>query len=91
VEPVSNTIEPEAEASDLLATPSGVRAGTRSRPRLGGAIDRLRGFGGPLHQIKFAVLVYLGSRVLLIVLAIVEGALRHHPVGNEFANWDGMW
>ncbi len=35
--------------------------------------------------------MYLGTRVLLLVVAIVNGALRHHAVLNELANWDGLW
>jgi len=41
--------------------------------------------------VRFALLVYLGSRALLLAVAIVNGALRHHPLMNELANWDGMW
>jgi hypothetical protein len=37
------------------------------------------------------VLVYLGSRAALLAVAVLNGALRHHPVMNELANWDGMW
>jgi hypothetical protein len=43
------------------------------------------------QRIRFPVLVYLGSRLLLIVVAIVDGALRRHALLNELANWDGFW
>jgi hypothetical protein len=29
--------------------------------------------------------------VLLVVVGVVNGALRHHPLLNEFSNWDGFW
>jgi hypothetical protein len=44
-----------------------------------------------LERFRVAILVYLGSRALLLILAIVNGALRHHPLLNELANWDGLW
>lgn len=40
---------------------------------------------------RTAILVYLGTRGLLLAVAILNGALRHHAVLNELANWDGMW
>ena len=44
-----------------------------------------------LERWRLAILVYLGSRVLLLIVAIVDGALRHHSLLNELANWDGLW
>jgi MFS family permease len=44
-----------------------------------------------LERFRLAILVYLGSRGLLLVVAIVDGALRHHSLLNELANWDGLW
>ena len=43
------------------------------------------------ERYRLAILVYLGSRVLLLLVAIVDGALRHHALLNELANWDGLW
>jgi hypothetical protein len=43
------------------------------------------------ERYRLAILVYLGTRVMLLVVAIVNGALRHHAVLNELANWDGLW
>jgi len=56
------------------------------------APDRWRGevahrFAG----VRFALGVYLGTRVLLLVVAIINGALRHVPLTMELANWDGLW
>jgi MFS family permease len=44
-----------------------------------------------LRGARFAILVYLGSRVLLLALAIVESEVRHHSLFREFENWDGGW
>jgi hypothetical protein len=43
------------------------------------------------ERARFAILVYLGSRVLLLAVAIIDGALRHHSLYYEFENWDGGW
>jgi Gpi18-like mannosyltransferase len=43
------------------------------------------------ERYRLAILVYLGTRVLLLIVAIVDGALRHHAVLTELANWDGLW
>lgn len=37
------------------------------------------------------VLVYLGTRVLLVAAAIVQGLIGHHNILHELANWDGLW
>ncbi|HEY8626390.1 MAG TPA: mannosyltransferase family protein [Solirubrobacteraceae bacterium] len=42
-------------------------------------------------ELRWVLYVYLGTRVLLIGMAIVEGAIRHHSVTHELANWDGLW
>ena len=63
-------------------------AGIRTPPAAG---SRSAGLTAALRGAKFAVLVYLGSRVLLLAVAILNGALRHHAVLSELANWDGMW
>lgn len=53
---------------------------------------RLRLAAAPvLHQARFAFLVYLASRLLLLLLVIVEGAVRHQYLYHELENWDGGW
>jgi hypothetical protein len=37
------------------------------------------------------VAVYLGTRLALLALALVEQEIRHVPVIYELANWDGRW
>jgi Mannosyltransferase (PIG-V) len=37
------------------------------------------------------ILIYLGTRMLLLVVAILDGLLRHHSLTHELANWDGLW
>jgi hypothetical protein len=40
---------------------------------------------------RFAIAVYLATRVLLLVVAFVNGTLRHHAFTHELAQWDGLW
>ncbi len=40
---------------------------------------------------RFPILVYVSTRVLLVVMAVVESSLRHHPLTHELSNWDGLW
>ena len=44
-----------------------------------------------LEDLRWVVLVYLGTRFLLLVVALVDGAVRHHNLTHELANWDGLW
>jgi hypothetical protein len=40
---------------------------------------------------RFAIIVYLSTRALLLVVALVNGTLRHHAFTHELAQWDGLW
>jgi hypothetical protein len=44
-----------------------------------------------LARFRLAITVYLATRVALVLLAVVEQAIRHVPVIYELANWDGRW
>ena len=44
-----------------------------------------------VNQARFAIGVYLASRALLMLVAFVNGALRHHSFSHELAQWDGLW
>ncbi len=72
----------------VLTLPREQRSRRRSVPDAGslrqGALDLFR-------RAQFAVLVYIGSRALLVALAVVENAVRHHGLFKEFQNWDGGW
>lgn len=96
VESASESIEP---LSDTVIEPAGDGIASRAHvappltgPRAGidASLWRRRA-AAALHRARFAILIYLGTRGLLLVVALVNGALRHHPLLNELANWDGMW
>ena len=78
MESATKTIEPPATANEPAAANAATAPAGRAR------------LGLTWRRARFAVLVYLASRALLLVVAIVDGALRHHAVLNELANWDGM-
>jgi hypothetical protein len=52
---------------------------------------RLGAAAATWSSVRFAVTVFMATRVVLLVVALVNGALRHIPLTNEFANWDGFW
>ncbi len=94
----SESIEPTADAlieptgNGAAVTPQIPRVSeTRVHARRERAIARRLAF----DRFKLAVLVYLGSRALLIVVALLDSALRHHRLiggsPSELANWDGGW
>ncbi|HEX4280648.1 MAG TPA: mannosyltransferase family protein [Solirubrobacteraceae bacterium] len=64
-------------------------------PRLGAprtAVRRARDrAGAALREARFAIGVFLGTRALLLVVAFVNGTLRHHSFTHELAQWDGLW
>ena len=82
--PIESVIEP---ASDGLVCES---PQVVSRLPGGNAAEPGR-FATAFASVKFALTVYLGTRVLLLVVAIVNGALRHTPLIQELSNWDGQW
>jgi Mannosyltransferase (PIG-V) len=52
---------------------------------------RVRELPLPLSQVRFAAKVYLATRVLLLVVALLDHEFRHQRLVTELANWDGMW
>jgi hypothetical protein len=43
------------------------------------------------YRFRLAIFVYLGTRSLLVVVALVDTAVRHVSFTSELANWDGGW
>ncbi|MGN6872227.1 MAG: mannosyltransferase family protein [Solirubrobacteraceae bacterium] len=44
-----------------------------------------------ISSARFALGVYLATRGLLLVVALVNGTLRHHAFTHELSQWDGLW
>jgi hypothetical protein len=40
---------------------------------------------------RWILAVYLGSRVLLLAIALVEIPIFHRSISSELGNWDGFW
>jgi hypothetical protein len=47
--------------------------------------------GAALREARFAIGVYLATRALLLLVAFVNGTLRHHAFTHELSQWDGLW
>jgi Mannosyltransferase (PIG-V) len=82
VESVSESIE-TFPSTDLAPVPL-VRSRAAKR-------TLLRALTAALDKYRVAILVYLGTRGLLLLVAFANAALRHHNFTHELANWDGLW
>jgi len=47
--------------------------------------------GAAVRPFRTAILFYLGTRVLLLVVALANSIAHHHSFTHELANWDGLW
>jgi Gpi18-like mannosyltransferase len=88
-ESVGGALAPSHPNGHAAAAPPGERPPAGSEPTR--RSPWLAHVGAALERARFAILVYLGSRALLIVVAVIDGALRHHTFTHEVANWDGGW
>ncbi len=41
--------------------------------------------------VRYPLAVYLASRVLFLLIAIVDAIVRHNHLGQELQQWDGYW
>jgi len=48
-------------------------------------------FAYAVARLRFPFVVYCSSRVLLVLVAVVNGAIRHWSLKAELSNWDGAW
>ncbi len=64
------------------------RTRTRTRPSRG---RRSRVSAATRQELLWVALVYFATRGLLVLTAVVFGALGHHNFLHELANWDGLW
>jgi hypothetical protein len=66
----------------------GLLAGSRRGKSAGRLRDRA---ASTVYSARFAITVYLATRALLLVVAFVNGSVRHHSFTHELSNWDGLW
>jgi hypothetical protein len=84
---------PESVEQGLVepATNGGATGAAPGQPRVGSRRDRGARFSLALNRVQLAILAYVGSRVLLLAVAMIDGSLRHWALVHELENWDGGW
>ncbi|HZU61198.1 MAG TPA: hypothetical protein VE983_09545, partial [Solirubrobacteraceae bacterium] len=53
--------------------------------------QRRRALADMWSRVRFAFTVFMATRVVLLVVALIDGWLRHVPFINTMTNWDGFW
>ena len=43
------------------------------------------------QELLWICVIYLSTRILLLLAAYLQASFGHHAFQNELANWDGMW
>ncbi len=79
------------DAATEHAEPLVPGARTLDVPLPAAAAGLYRRAGAAVYGARFAIGVYLASRGLLLLVAFVNGTLRHHAFTHELAQWDGLW
>jgi hypothetical protein len=51
----------------------------------------LRPAARALAEARAPVLVYLGTRIVLLAIAVAVAAIEHHSLGSAIGHWDGVW
>jgi hypothetical protein len=98
MEAASESIEPPVAppllpGGERVSSPADARIarGRRLAERTPRLTERTRGLPIWVERLRFAIAVYLGTRVLLVAVALLDRELRHQRLISELANWDGMW
>jgi hypothetical protein len=79
-------VEASDHAEQLVPGASGLDVSISAAPR-----TAYRRAAAALASARFALAVYLGTRALLLLVALINGTLRHHAFTHELAQWDGLW
>jgi MFS family permease len=81
VETASEQVEPLVHAPTAPTLDAPRTLARRARDRAAATV----------YSARFAIGVYLATRALLLVVAFVNGTLRHHAFTHELSQWDGLW
>jgi hypothetical protein len=93
-------VETASERTGLPADPAAAHSSDRLDPRAQLTVGSLNGGRAALRRTRIrlelarlrpVLIAYLGTRGLLMIVALANGALRHHSLASELANWDGRW
>ena len=79
-------MEASDHAEQLLPGASGLDVPISAAPR-----TAYRRAAAAISSARFALAVYLGTRALLLLVALINGTLRHHAFTHELSQWDGLW
>jgi Mannosyltransferase (PIG-V) len=79
-------VEASDHAEQLVSGASGLDVSIAAAPR-----TVYRRAAAAIASARFAITVYLATRVLLLLVALINGALRHHAFTHELSQWDGLW
>jgi hypothetical protein len=89
-------VEPAQEAAEALPDSDGQVAATATvapaLPRI--SFRRFWPFdsvGPAIERLRYPFVVYVSSRVVYLLLAVVVSVGQHWSVKRELANWDGVW
>ena len=79
-------MEASDHAEQLVPGAPGLDVSIRTAPR-----TLYRRAAGAIASARFPIGVYMATRLLLLLVALVNGSLRHHAFTHELAQWDGLW
>jgi hypothetical protein len=79
-------VEASDHAEQLVPGAPGLDVSISTAPR-----TAYRRAAAAISSARFALGVYLATRVLLLLVALVNGTLRHHAFTHELSQWDGLW
>jgi hypothetical protein len=79
-------VEASDHAEQLVPGTPGLDVSITAAPR-----TLYRRAAGAIARARFPIAVYLATRLLLLLVALVNGSLRHHAFTHELAQWDGLW
>jgi Mannosyltransferase (PIG-V) len=79
-------VEASDHAEQLVPGASGLDVSISAAPR-----TAYRRAAAAISSARFALAVYVGTRALLLLVALINGTLRHHAFTHELSQWDGLW
>lgn len=79
-------MEASDHAEQLVPGAPGLDVSIATAPRIA-----VRRAAAAISSARFALGVYLATRGLLLLVALVNGSLRHHAFTHELSQWDGLW
>ncbi|MDQ6777585.1 MAG: hypothetical protein M3071_15530 [Actinomycetota bacterium] len=88
-------VEPQEAVEALPESDGAVQAPRRAQTGLRPvSVRRLLPFdrlAPAIERLRYPFVVYISSRLLYFLVAVVVGAGEHWPLKRELSNWDGVW